>query len=749
MEPHEALSELGSSIREEFGEKKRVLSFQEYFQLFWEAPHVHARNAARYLLDAFDYFGTETVERPWGAETRFRLFDVPFNAGRNQLVGHERAQQSTYRILRNFTREGRVNKLVLLHGPNGSAKSTFIECIARALVHYSKTEAGALYSFRWVFPTSKVGKKRFGFDVQGGDLPPDVKSFAHLEDDQVDVRLPAEMRDHPLLLLPKERRQRILEERLAALHLEDQFTPSDYILHGDLSPRNREVFEALLRSYKGDWDRVMAHVQVERFFVSRRYREGMVTVEPQLHVDAAVRQITADKSLERLPPSLQNVILFEPMGDLVDANRGLIEYNDLLKKPVDAFKYLLSTCEKGTVTLPNCILYLDLVFFGSSNETHLAAFKEYSDFQSFKGRIELVRVPYLRSYEVERRIYETQITPEAIRKHIAPHAWHVAALWAVLTRLRKPDDDLYPKEIQDIVRRLTPLDKAHLFADGHMPAFVAEERRRDLERTLPDLYDESETQPAYEGFLGASPREMKTILLNAAQDETFTCLSPPAIFAELERLVADPSVYEFLKVKPNGGYHDHAHFIEDVRGEYVELIDAEFRDAMGLVGASKYTELFTRYITHVSQFLKREKIYNPLTKRHEDPDEKFMREMEETFGPREGAMKEPKEFRQHMLSSVAAWRLEHRDDEVDYRRIFPKLFDAMRAGFYEKQKDVVARFRQNVLLLLDGERDTLSAKDAERAEACVHTLEERYGYCPHCTKDAIRLLHKAHYHQTK
>ena len=35
-------------------------------------------------------------------------------------------------------------------------------------------------------------------------------------------------------------------------------------------------------------------------------------------------------------------------GDLVDGNRGVVEYNDLLKKPIDAYKYLIATCEKGT-----------------------------------------------------------------------------------------------------------------------------------------------------------------------------------------------------------------------------------------------------------------------------------------------------------------------------------------------------------------------------------------------------------------
>ena len=75
---------------------------------------------------------------------------------------------------------------------------------------------------------------------------------------------------------------------------------------------------------------MLRHVRVERFEISHRYRQGWVTVEPQLSVDATERQITADRSLVALPPSLQSVSLHEYGGEVVGANRGMIEYDDLL-----------------------------------------------------------------------------------------------------------------------------------------------------------------------------------------------------------------------------------------------------------------------------------------------------------------------------------------------------------------------------------------------------------------------------------
>jgi serine protein kinase len=109
-------------------------------------------------------------------------------------------------------------------------------------------------------------------------------------------------------------------------------------LRGDLSHRNRQIFEALLSSYHGDLSKVLRHVQIERFFVSRRYRQAAATVEPQLAVDARSRQLTMDRSLGSLPPALQSLTLYEYQGELVDGNRGVIDFADLLKRPLESYK---------------------------------------------------------------------------------------------------------------------------------------------------------------------------------------------------------------------------------------------------------------------------------------------------------------------------------------------------------------------------------------------------------------------------
>ncbi|HVR00686.1 MAG TPA: serine protein kinase PrkA, partial [Polyangia bacterium] len=623
------LTQTAGELRESFARNRRVMSFGEYFSLFGAAAGRQVRSAAQYVRDVFDHFGTELVRTPRGVMTRWKLFDCPWDAGKDALVGQEEVQAAVYRLVSNFAREGRTNRLILLHGPNGSAKSTFVASLQRAMEHYSTLDEGALYRFNWIFPSQKLTKGGIGFGgggvfeaVSGG--PPET--YAYLEDELIEAKIVDEMRDHPLLLVPRGKRRELIEQRLGA-EIKAGFRPADYLLRGDLSHRNRQIFEALLSSYHGDLAKVLRHVQVERFFVSRRYRQAAATVEPQLAVDARSRQLTMDRSLASLPPALQSLTLYEYQGELVDGNRGVIDFADLLKRPLESYKYLLGTVEQGRVSLDVASLELDTIFIGSSNEGYLSAFKEIPEFQSFKGRMELVRVPYLLDYKVERRIYDAQIRAAHAEsgKHVAPHVAWVTALWAVLTRMKKPLGEKYGKNLTEIVGRLGPLEKALLYAENVTPDGLSTDQHRELVGGIEKIARESDSYPNYEGRTGASPREMKLLIMNAAQSPKYACLSPFAIFDELEDLVRGVTVYDFLKQEPlPGGFHENKKFIFQVRDKLIDRIDEEVRTSMGLAEERRYIDQFERYITHASYWVKREKVPNPITGRDEDPDEEMM-----------------------------------------------------------------------------------------------------------------------------
>ncbi len=753
------LSRVTSEVENSFQTTRRVMSMQEFLDAFLEHPQRYARNAAQYIRDCFLYFGTEIKPQVWGEVTHYKLFDAAFDGGRGRLVGQERAQERVFKLLDNFVREGSVNKLILLHGPNGSAKSTFVDMIQRALEFYSHTDEGALYRFSWIFPDEKIASgSAIGFGGSGARTAERsvLDTFAFLEDHEINAKVPSDLKDHPLLLIPQAQRHSMVREAFERAIVpkekkskkkteeaseQDVFALSDYILRGDLSHTSRQIFDALLTAYQGDFEKVLKHVQVERFFISRRYRTGVVTVEPQMRVDAGIRQLTVDRSLAALPASLQNQTLYEPFGDLVDANRGLIEYDDLFKRHPDLNKYLLSTSEKAAVSLENRILHLDMVLMATGNEDYLDAYKQTADYSSFKGRVELVRVPYLLDYTVEDLIYREQLGSLSIVKRVAPHTTFVAALWAVLTRLNRPDAEGYSNTIRDVIMKLTPLEKADLYARGKVPENIGPERARELKSMIVELMDEGDSSSEYEGRRGASPREMKMILLNASQNDDYPTLSPLAVFDELESLVRDLSVFPFLQRKADGDYHRHDYFITIVRERYLNMIDLEIRSAMGLVEEERYRDLFSRYIDNVSQSLKGEKVYNKVTSSYERPDEAFMREIEVTINTEE----DTDEFRQSLMTSIGAYSIDNPGAKVDYLAIFPNLFERLQAAFFGERQRQIQKIVENMLTYFESDKKRLSKAELDAVEITLANLKQRYGYCDASAREAVAFLMSSRY----
>jgi serine protein kinase len=722
-----ALAELDSiaeTLEERFKTAKTVLSFREYLELFAEDPKRHGRDAATYVRDMFDHYGTEVVEKPWGKLIRYRLFDLPWEDRGDvrdmPLVGHEELQGEIYRSLSNFVNEGRANRLVLMHGPNGSAKSTTAACILRALEHYSMLDVGALYRLHWVFPSRKTTRGSIGFGDSQAERAISGSwedSYAHLPDDSIDARLQVEIRDHPLFLLPIAERRQLLEK----LYKTAGETAPAWLLAGQLSYKNQQVLEALMMSEHGNLRRALRHVQIERWTISRRYRQGAITLGPELSVDAGERQITADRSLSALPTALQATTLFEAHGEIIDAAGGVLEFSDLLKRPMEAFRYLQLTLETGEVSLPHQNVQTNVVMIGSANEVHLGAFREHPEFPSFRGRFELVPVPYLRSWVDEQHIYDVQIAPYT-RKHVAPHATTVAAEFAVMTRLSKPSPDRYPAELAKIVKELTVEQKMDLYGTGKVPESLDGDARKVLKSGLPAVFRENDASVDYEGRDGASPRTMRTVLLDAAQHPEYNCLSPFAVLAELDEVCKQTSEYEWLRVKAQaGGYHDTKEMRLVVRRRLLDRIEEEVRAASGLVDEVRYKELFDRYVLQVSLWVKGETTRNPHTGEYEKADERMMREVEGLLG----VTQKHEEHRRGLISFIAAWAIDHPGERAVNEVVFPDLLKKLKeAVFAERRKPIALLVRDLVRILR--ERKEAREKAAREAEGTATAADKRH-----------------------
>lgn len=738
------LQGVGERSEQAFKGQKRILSYRQYMDAFIRDPVKLGRNAAQYLLGCFDHYGRAEDDGLAGPIERFNLFDAPFDNGHDRLVGHEQTQNVLYEHLKRFAATGQANRLLLLHGPNGSGKSSLINLIFRALEDYSTLDEGILFRFNWIFTERAEGKGHIGFGKS--DLPKDTLAF--IDENLISCKIPCELRESPIFLIPHAERNKLLDQIINANPgnaLLGERLNGDYLREGCLSAKSKKVFDALLKANKGDWLKVVRHVQVERYFISKRYRTGAAVIMPQQSVDARSRSMTFDQSAV-LPPVLQGQQLHNLSGEMVDACGGVVELSDLLKRPLEMNKYLLNTIEEQTVSLPGGIAELNTVMVGTCNEKYLSAFKANPDFTSFKGRIELLRVGYLLEWKKEREVYREFISEICREKHVAPHTLDAAAIWAVMTRLRKPDPANYDDELAGVVRRLTPLEKARLYGEKKLPDGLKTSWKRWLLASVAEMTEEhgetvSEFEDficaAYEGRRGASAREMKALLAEAAESPHRECLSPLAVFDSIRGLVRDRSVYDFLRLDPDEAYHDPDGFVDEVTKEYFRWALVEIYDTMELIEETEFERRVNDYFRHVRAYVAGEKMENPRAGSYDDPSAEVMEGLEKLI---DTSKEKADTFRKNLITKIAAHSLEHPEEELVYAEIFPELITQLRNSYYkEKQKPLVA-LGKNILVY--GTEDDGLIPDAERAkvEKTLLNMREKYGYCDSCAKEAIAFV---------
>ncbi|MEZ6196478.1 MAG: hypothetical protein R3F20_12235 [Planctomycetota bacterium] len=213
--------------------------------------------------------------------------------------------------------------MILLHGPNGSSKTT-PAALVRGLEAYSREDEGMLLRFNWVF--EEVDERGERLELQSR---PPRRGHRQLRPPR---RRPHSARSlraqrEPDLPCPAPRGGRSSSNVLveAGEDERERFILTRFLPAGPL-PKSRRIYDALIKAYHGDWAKVMRHVQAERFDVSRRYRQAAVAIEPQGNMDAGSRQI-GHATMNGLPPILQNEDL-RGDGDLVDGNGGIVEYSE-------------------------------------------------------------------------------------------------------------------------------------------------------------------------------------------------------------------------------------------------------------------------------------------------------------------------------------------------------------------------------------------------------------------------------------
>ena len=591
-------------------------SFEDYLDIVRGRPEV-TRNAFQRVYDMVMSYGIESRGESRDQRTYYRFFDDPDHGGRDAVFGLETAIEELVNAFKSAAHGYGIEKRVLLlHGPVGSSKSTIARLIKQGLELYSTTDAGALYTLGWC------------------DADSDAVSWCP-------------MHEEPLHLVP----QAMRGETEALFNRDPEGFQVD--IKGDLCPFCRFMFSDRLSRHGGDWTKVAADVRVRRLVMSEQDRVGIGTFQPKDEKNQDSTELTGDINYRKIAEygSDSDPRAFNFDGEFNIANRGILEFVEVLKLDV-AFLYDLLGASQEHKVKPKKFPQTDIdeVILGHTNEPEYRRLQSNEFMEALRDRTVKIDIPYVTKLSDEIKIYEKDYNDRNVPgKHIAPHTIEMAAMWAVLTRLEEPKH-----------ASLSLLQKLKLYNGKTLPGFT--------EENIKELRDEA----VNEGMLGISPRYVQDKISNAlvAHPEARS-VNPFMVMNELESGLKHHSLINSEELRAR--YRD---LLVVVKEEYENIVKNEVQRAIA-ADEDALKRLCGNYIDNVKAYTQREKVKNKYTGQYEEPDERLMRSIEEKIDIPDSRKDD---FRREIMNYIGALSIDgktfdYKTNERLYKALELKLFE--------------------------------------------------------------------------
>ncbi|ABJ91453.1 serine kinase [Thermus phage phiYS40] len=596
--------------------ESRKLSFKEFLEeKFVRNPAKYSRSAHKYLFDAITYFGFDEerkipkifADELFGVDDKIREFMTILEAGAN---GHDVRR-----------------RIILFVGPVGTAKSTFVSIIKKALERYSKTEEGEIYAIE----------------------------FCPIHED-------------PLNLIPEDTR-------------DDFYKEFGVKIDQELCPVCRHKLKEL--KYED-----VSTVPVVRFTFSEAERRGIATFVPADWTSQDVSVLVGSENFRAVQelgdPS--HPLGWNFNGSLFVANRGIHEFIELHKAKPDLLFPLITVAQERKVKVDRFgLIDVDEVLIAHTNYAEYNKFVNKKENEALKDRTREINWIYNLRWDDEEKIYKKMLGETTY--HLAPWTLKFISGIAIMSRL-SPDRD----------KKYDLLTSLKLY-NGDYGAMYSE-------------YHVDEMKHPDDGKFGISPRVAVDALSFASVGNT--CVTPIRAYEKLEEIIKSGNVdiphKEFLALK------------DMILTEYNKFIkDAVFRAFIGSSFATEAQKYVDRYIENAQAFINGEKIKDPFTGNYVEPDEKFLRSIEELVGISKEAAKD---FRMKIL--VKATNLLRMGKKITYD-IHPLLKEAIENKIFGDRATFIRGSITSVV------------KTEEQEKHIQEAVEElkKVGFCEVCAREAI------------
>jgi len=479
------------------------------------------------------------------------------------------------------------------------------------------------------------------------------------------------MREEPLHLVPKHLRKEF--EEILNVRIE-----------GDLCPICRY---RLKNEYNGEYERF----PVETVDFSIRSRKGIGVVPPvdPNNQDTSVLIGSVDISKIDLYPEDDPRVL-SLNGAFNVGNRGIVEFIEVFKNETEYLHTMITATQEKSIPSPGkgSMIYFDGIILAHSNEAEWNKFKSDHTNEAILDRIVKIEVPYCLELNEEIKIYEKILRKSKFDAHIAPHTIEIAAMFAILTRLAPSN-------------KVDPMTKLKIYNGEEII-------EKGMTKKV-DIFELKEEAPR-EGMTGISTRFIMKVLDTTLSESEHNCINPISVMETLVKSIKELSISEEERER-------YLRFVQDsIRKEYNKILEREITKAF-IHGYKEQAEsLFNNYLDHAEAFVNKSKIKDRNTGEELEPDEKFLRSIEEQIGITDTAAKG---FRADVTAYM--FYVLRNGGKLDYTS-------------YEPLKEAIEKKLTSSVRELSRVITQAKVRDKEQSEKYDTMVQEmkNNGYCDHC-----------------
>jgi len=486
------------------------------------------------------------------------------------------------------------------------------------------------------------------------------------------------MAEEPLHLIPRHLRREF--EKMLGVHVE-----------GDLCPVCRF---RLKEEFGGRYEEVPV---VTRLF-SKRNRVGVGVVPPVDPNNQDTSVLIGSEDISKLDLySEGDPRVLDLNGALNVGNRGMVEFIEVFKNETEYLHAMITATQEKVIPAPgrHGMVYVDTVIVAHSNEAEWQKFKADHTNEAILDRIVVIKVPYNLRLAEEVKIYQKIIRHSDFRAHVAPHTLEVASMFAILSRLEATTKC-------DLMTKLKLYSGEEVVEKGKTKKIDVHELRDDTKR---------------EGMSGISTRFIMKALDNALSDNIAgNCINPITVREALINMTKEADL-------PDDTRKQYLDFLQDIlHKEYLEILEKEITKAFVYSYQEQAESLFQNYLDHAEAYVNRTRVKDRNTKEELQPDEGFLKSIEEQIAVIGSAAEG---FRQEVIAYL--WAASRRGERVSYRSYEP-LKEAIEKRLMTSVRDIsriITKAR------------TRDEEQTGKYNAMVKNLLEN-GYCESCVDVVLK-----------